>query len=135
MHFAPPTSSADLLCAVPNFMGIPAVTAQPASPVYAKAYILSETALGTQCKRKGGKQHDMDIPNVNITLAYQIPPAWALGPRRFALGPRRFALGPRRFALGLQWLLDTNLLVWAMRYEGLNQRVAPMQMGLHSGGK
>ena len=29
MHFAPPTPSLDLPCAVPNFMAIPAVTANP----------------------------------------------------------------------------------------------------------
>ena len=34
MHFAPPTPSLDLPCAVPNFMEKPAVTAQPAYPVY-----------------------------------------------------------------------------------------------------
>ena len=29
MHFAPPTSHTDVPCAVPNFTGIPAVTANP----------------------------------------------------------------------------------------------------------
>ena len=34
MRFVLPTSGLDLACAVPNFTGIPAVTAQPASSVY-----------------------------------------------------------------------------------------------------
>ena len=34
MRFVLPTSCLDLACAVPNFTGIPAVTAQPASSVY-----------------------------------------------------------------------------------------------------
>ena len=34
MHFALPTSGLDLPCAVPNFMGIHVVKAQPAYAVY-----------------------------------------------------------------------------------------------------
>ena len=39
MRFVLPTSGLDLACAVPNFTGIPTVTAQPTSSVYTQSLL------------------------------------------------------------------------------------------------
>ena len=77
MHFALPTSGHDLPCAVPNFTGIAAVTAQPAYSIPDLGEVPMEAAIFTHVHplvpsfRPGGGQA-LPLPTVSLLTLFSL---------------------------------------------------------------